>query len=191
MALLHIMVLFGRSYHLSPLGGCQEPFIPSPPHSTEIPGTGASAGWVVEGGALYSTCSWGFITLFSLSTFLGCWLNEVTLQGTFTLVEGFPLCCKGPQGSLMFPQTNIPSLVPSLSEASCCPIAVLRVGSEVFSYPVPPPLRRALSLSTLHCMAVGVSQMVFVSCLDALCWSMNDFFIVWWKGEIPGKLALP
>ena len=75
--ILCILILFGCSYCLSPLGGGQEPRILSPPPSADIPGNGVGMGWV-GGGALSPACSPGFLYLLSLSGLLGCWLDEVT-----------------------------------------------------------------------------------------------------------------
>ena len=43
------------------------------------------------------------------------------------------------------------------------------------------------SLSALCRMAAWVSLTFFVLCLDVLCWIMDFFLVVYWRGEIPER----
>ena len=104
-----------------------------------------------------------------------------------TPVEGFPLGCNGPQGSWKFPQTKVPSPVPSLSEAFCGPGSQSLGREWSFLLPHSTFSRGGYTLSVLCHMAAWVSLMFFVLCLDGLCWSINDLFVVCWMGEITGK----
>ena len=139
---------------------------------------------------LFSACPVR-LTLPSLSALLRCWLDEVTLMIAFTSVQGFPLGCEGPHGSSIFLQMGSPSPLPSLSEAVCNHQVAVFVERVTLSLtpsppargsPAPPPSNFWLHWS-LRCL---------LCCVDVLCWDMNVFFIVLWRGEFTGKeLTLP
>ena len=96
-----ILVLFGRRYHLSPLGWGQEPHILSPLPSAEITGDGAIlSGW---GEGRFLLCALGVFSLcFRYLLFWSVGLIKSPPVKAFTLVEGFPLGCKGPWESFVF-----------------------------------------------------------------------------------------
>ena len=163
------MVLFGHSYHLSPLGGGQESCILSPLHSAEISGAGTGTRRVEGGGAVFCVLS-GFSRSALAICSLGCWPMRFPPHPyiSFHFSSDFPLGSEAPQGSLMFPQKNIP-----------CPVPCSTSSQE------------GSSLSILCHMAVWVSQTslcrVWMSCVGV--WMSFSLF---GGGErLLGKLTLP
>ena len=161
-----ILVLFGCSYHLSPLGGGQEPHVLSTLHSTRIPGTGTGAGWVGEG-VLSSVCSHGLTcSAFTISSpGVLAWWGHPPPPIAFTLVGGFSLGYEGPQGYLIFPWSSVPYRLTSLLEETSLSPGSQSFGEGVrFSLTLFHLLQGDSSLSTLWHMAVWVSQMSSVLC---------------------------
>ena len=131
---------------------------------------------------------------FSCSALALCSPGILTWWGhyrvSFHLGRGCPLGCEGLWGSLKFPWMNIPSpFLPSWRLPVGPDPSLLEMEQSFL-------LRHSTSsegdsrLSALCRMAAWDFQMSFVLCLDVLCWSMNVFFIVWWRREIT-RQALP
>ena len=126
-----ILILFGCSYSLSPHSGDQEPHVLSPLPSAEMARRGRErvAFSCMQSGVSHYLLSWG----------LG--LMRSPRVKAFSLLEGFPLGCKGPRESWVILWTSDPYPAPSLMDPPAAAIAVFREGSEVLSYPVPAPPR--------------------------------------------------
>ena len=86
----------------------------------------------------------------------------------------------------MFLRTNIPSPSLPLGGSKKSRFTVFLGGSQGFSYPIPPP-PRGTSASPLSVVWLRESLRCLLCLFDVMSWSMNVFFIVWWRREIAGR----
>ena len=131
----------------------------------------------------------GLCSHYQLSWCVGCIRSP--RAKAFTPLASFPLGCKGPLGILELPQMNIPSPVPSLSEASWSPrLQSLWEGAKFSLIPFH-LLRGASNISTLCCIAAWVSPTFFVLCWTSSVGVWMPFSLYVGGERLLGKLTLP
>ena len=84
----------------------------------------------------------------------------------------------------MFPWRDTP--LPSLSEVRGIPRSQSFAEGAKLSLPIPPPLKGAPA-SPPSSIWLHRSLRCLLCYVDVLCWNMNVFFIVLWKGEFTSR----
>ena len=133
------------------------------------------------GGALSPAYSLGFslCSHYPLSWAQG--LIRSPSMKDFALIEGFPLGCKDPWGSLMFPQMNVPSPIPSLSVVchgcrSQCFGEGAKISLILFHLPwvgiqlLCPPVYDSMGLSNIFCVVFGCAPLEYGFFVVVIYW---------------------